>query len=180
MKINAEGYVAIVHDAMSSYQDTIPWLVAEDDTLNWFRVFWDTDFPGSSETNTCEMNKCKTVESDGSCLCQTNVVETTVFTDLSVTKEDVMSQLFIDSSAPQAGRNTTNLGEGVWAHLVGSTVDADTIFEVHDKNRTLYLKNMLSTVELGGWEHIPPQIYEAEDAIQNNTVSSKYITILYL
>lgn len=34
VKINPEGYVAIVHDAMSTYKDTIPWLVAEQETLN--------------------------------------------------------------------------------------------------------------------------------------------------
>jgi hypothetical protein len=29
-----EGYIAIVHDAISSYTDTIPWLVEEKNTLN--------------------------------------------------------------------------------------------------------------------------------------------------
>lgn len=30
----SEGYIAIVHDAISSYTDTIPWLVEEKNTLN--------------------------------------------------------------------------------------------------------------------------------------------------
>ena len=29
-----EGYIVIVHDAMSTYIDTIPWLVEEENTLN--------------------------------------------------------------------------------------------------------------------------------------------------
>ena len=32
--ILSEGYIAIVHDAISSYTDTIPWLVEEKNTLN--------------------------------------------------------------------------------------------------------------------------------------------------
>lgn len=51
VKVNADGYVAIVHDVVDTYIDTIPWLVAEDDTLNWFKVHWSGDYPGSSEVS---------------------------------------------------------------------------------------------------------------------------------
>lgn len=43
--------MAIVHDVVDTYVDTIPWLVAEDDTLNWFKVHWSGDYPGSSEVS---------------------------------------------------------------------------------------------------------------------------------
>ena len=51
VKVNADGYVAIVHDVVDTHIDTIPWLVAEDDTLNWFKVHWSGDYPGSSEVS---------------------------------------------------------------------------------------------------------------------------------
>ena len=54
VKVNADGYVAIVHDVVDTYVDTIPWLVAEDDTLNWFKVHWSGDYPGSSEVSSID------------------------------------------------------------------------------------------------------------------------------
>jgi len=181
LPLNREGYIAIVHDAMSTYVDNIPWLVEEENTLNWFRVFWEGngDYPGSSETNSCEVNKCRTM-SDGSCLCKTTVTDSVVFTDMSVTKEDVMSQLFIGSLGPQDGsHNATNITDGLTAHTVGGVVDDQTIFEVRDKGRTMYLKNIVSMVSLEGWELMTPKIYEAEDATIHNTVSSFYICAIF-
>ena len=139
-------------------------------------VFWEgNDYPGSSEINTCEVNKCRTM-SDGSCLCKTTVTDSVVFTDMSVTKEDVMSQLFIGSLGPQDGsHNATNITDGLTAHTVGGVVDDQTIFEVRDKGRTMYLKNIVSMVSLEGWELMTPKIYEAEDATIHNTVSSFYL-----
>ena len=50
VKINADGYVATIHDVMDTYIDTIPWHVAEEDSRNWFKVHWEgSDYPGSSE-----------------------------------------------------------------------------------------------------------------------------------
>ena len=62
VKINAEGYIAIVHDVDSSQKNTIPYHVDEENTLNYFRVFWDGDYPGSSQSNDCAANKCKTLD----------------------------------------------------------------------------------------------------------------------
>jgi hypothetical protein len=54
-------------------------------------------------------------------------------------------------------------GDGFIVHVLG-TVDGSSVFEVEDKGRTLFLKNVRSTVSLQGWETLPPQIHEAEDA----------------
>jgi hypothetical protein len=182
VKINSDGYIAIVHDASSSYTDTIPWLVEEKNTLNWFRVFWDGDgkYPGSSETNTCEANKCKTVTSnDGSssCVCKTFVTDNVVFSSTNnVSTTNVLSQLFIGAVGPQAGSVPTNLANGLTVHVAGGIIDRETVFEVQDKGRTLFLKNTRSTVTLEGWT-MTPQIYEAEDATINNAVvKSNYTT----
>ena len=112
---------------------------------------------------------------DGSCLCKTTVTDSVVFTDMSVTKEDVMSQLFIGSLGPSDGSVATNITDGLTVHTVGGVVDEVTVFEVRDKGRTMYLKNILSMVTLEGWE-MTPQIYEAEDAsdiyLHNSTYDS--------
>ncbi|KAL7542550.1 hypothetical protein ACHAXR_011864 [Thalassiosira sp. AJA248-18] len=170
VKVNSEGYIAIVHDAMITYEDSIPWLVEEENTLNWFRVFWNGgSYPGDSEANTCAVNNCRSL-TDGSCLCKTTVTESVVFADInSVSKDDVMSQLFIGALAPQDGDGSTEtvLGNGVTVHVVGGNVDTSTVFQIEDKGRTIFLKNTLSTVSLAGWA-TTPQIYEAEDATINN------------
>jgi len=100
------------------------------------------------------------------------VTETAVFANFNVSKEDVLSQLFIGVSSAPAGSTTSNLGNGVTVHMMGGIVDETSVFQVIDnKGRNMYLKNMLSTVSLEGWI-MPPQILEAEDATINNAVSS--------
>ncbi|KAL7543207.1 hypothetical protein ACHAXR_012486, partial [Thalassiosira sp. AJA248-18] len=170
VKVNSDGYIAIVHDAMSTYEDTIPWLVEEENSMNWFKVHWEGsgDYPGSSDINTCETNGCKHMTT-GHCLCKTIVTESIVFTDTTVSKEDVMGQLFIGAYGPGDSSAPTDLENGVTVHIVGSNVDEHTVFEVQDNGQTMYLKNVLSTASLEGWT-LPPQIYEAEDATISNAI----------
>ena len=80
-----------------------------------------------------------------------------------------MSQLFIGALGPPADSVPTSLSFELSVHIVGGNIDGDTIFEVRDKGRTLYLKNTRSTVSLKGWT-VAPQIYEAEDAIISNAI----------
>ena len=42
--------------------------------------------------------------------------------------------------------DATNITDGLTVHTVGGVVDVFTIFEVRDKGRTMYLKNILSMV----------------------------------
>ncbi len=102
-----------------------------------------------------------------SCLCKTFVTEGVVFNTTNVSKENVMSQLFIGALGPPADSVPTSLSFGLSVHIVGGNIDADTVFEVQDKGRTLYLKNTRSTVSLVGWT-MTPQIYEAENATISN------------
>ena len=81
-----------------------------------------------------------------------------------------MSQLFMGALGPQDGSTATTVGDGLTAHILGGNVGGNTVFEVQDKGRTLYLKNMISTVDLEGWT-MSPQIHEAEDATISNAVS---------
>ena len=94
-----------------------------------------------------------------------------MFTDIAgITKENVTSSLFIGASGPQESSDATVIDDGLTAHVVGGTVDASTVFEVQDKGRTLFFKNILSTVSLEGWTAMPPTIYEAEDATLSNVL----------
>lgn len=172
-----EGYVAVVHYADNSYKNQlddygIPAEVDEDETLNWFRVQWDGgDHPGSSPEN-CAANKCRP-KPDGSCVCRTFVSESAVFESIeAIDKVQVMNQLFIGALGPEAGSIPTN-GAGFIAHVVNGSVDASTVFEVMDKGRTFFLKNILSEVHLSGWEFLS-EIHEAEDAavLQNMTIKN--------
>ena len=171
------GYIAIVHDADLSYKNQIdrygiPAEVDENETLNWFKVKWNGDFPGSSLENSCEANKCK-ARSDGSCVCRTSVSESVVFDSIeNVDKDQIMSELFIGATGPEAG-SLPAVGNGFTAFVVNGQIDASTVFEVQDKGRTFFLKNIVSEVHLHGWEAVP-MIIEAEDAVvlQNTTVKN--------
>lgn len=140
----------------------IPTEVDEYETLNWFKVHWDDEFPGSSPANSCADNKCKE-HSDGSCVCKTSVSESVAFDSIEgIEKEQVMSQLFLGAFGPAAA-SVPFSGSGFTAHVVNGQLDASTVFEVQDKGRTFYLKNIVSEVHLHGWETVPT-ILEAEDA----------------
>ena len=51
------------------------------------------------------------------------MTETAVFANFNVSKEDVLSQLFIGVSSAPAGSTTSNLGNGVTVHMMGGIVD---------------------------------------------------------
>ena len=135
-------------------------------------MYWDGSggYPGSNINNTCAANKCKTLD-DGNCLCKTKVIESVVFTYIdNVSKNDVLSQLFIATIGPQAD-SVQLTGDGFNAHVIGNNFDEHTVFEVVVKGRAMFLKNVRSTVIIEGWERIP-EILEAEDAIVSSAVSS--------
>ena len=165
-----------MHAADNSYKNVIdqygiPAEVDEDETLNWFRVQWEGENPGSSP-DLCASNKCRS-KLDGSCVCRTSVSESVVFQSIeNIDKMQVMNQLFLGALGPDAASTSTE-GNGFVAHIVNETVDASTVFEVQDKGRTFFLKNIRSEVNLFGWEFLPI-IFEAEDAavLQNVTVKN--------
>ncbi len=165
-----------MHNADNPYKNQIdlygiPAEVDEHETLNWFKVHWDGDFPGSSPENSCAANKCKS-HSDGSCVCKTTVSESVVFTSIeNIDKEQIMAQLFLGAFEPEVASVPINRADFT-AHVVDGNVDATTVFEVQDKGRRFFLKNIVSEVNLHGWEAIPT-ILEAEDAAVLHNVTIK-------
>jgi len=143
-KVNAEGNIAIVHDVKSLDENAIAFHFHKEHTLNWFKVNWkDGAYP---ESNNCAAHNCQTT-ADGSCLCQTEVVESAVFDDIdSVSKESIMATLFLGSISPPSD-SVSIVGEGFTAHITGDDINENTIFEVQgQEGRTRYLRNARSTV----------------------------------
>ena len=71
---------------------------------------------------------------------------------MNVSKENVMAQLFIGALGPQAVSTAISLlDSGLTIHRVGNVTDHNTVFEVQKRGRTMYLKNMRSTVSLKGF-----------------------------
>ena len=144
-----------MHDIDSTDTDTVPYHVNSEHTLNWFRVFWEGGaYPGSSTSNTCAANQC-TQTADESCLCKTTVVESVVFDDVaSISKMGVMSKLFI-GAAGNPSDSVASVGDGFISHIVAGNVDASTVFEVQDKRKTFFLKNIRSIVKLSTTNNTP-------------------------
>ena len=169
---HSEGRIAIVHNLSRA-----PYHVRRTDTRNFFQVQWDGngDYPGNSDTNSCAVNKCGTT-SDDSCLCNIKVVEDTVFYSIdSISKADVMSQLFIGALEPPRGSIPSN-GKGFVAHIVGGSVDKNTVFEVNDdKGRTFFMKNVRSTVSLEGGSDMAQNIFEAEELVEGEYAVSQLV-----
>lgn len=178
-KINSEGYVAIVHhldtiQVDKAAENSIP-LHVSDESLNYFKVYWEGDYPKSS-SNDC--GECQTL-SDGACLCQTTVVDEEVFSSAAnVTVAGILSSLSVGCMDPDIYDDSTYTSEeedGFTAYIKtpGSpgVYDVETVFHVTDENgRTHFLRNVKSTVHLEGWENsYTPRIFEAEEEAYNSS-----------
>lgn len=82
-----------------------------------------------------------------------------------------MSNLFIGTfGPPDANSSSTTQAEGYTAYVANNVVDENTVFLVAKNGRDYYLRNLVSTVTVEGWQDLTPQIYEAEDAVLTNVV----------
>jgi hypothetical protein len=149
-KVNSDGHVAIVHnvdDRLSA--DTVPLHVSEE-SLNYFKVYWGGrgEYPSSVDNdnnmnNNCGGGKCRILD-DGSCLCQTNVVNEQVFYYGQATPSDILSSLSIGAMDPSVygSEYSPESGSGFVAHVQTPGVyDGTTIFEVVDPvGRKRFLK----------------------------------------
>lgn len=129
--------------------------------------------PIISQMHNCFSNESLT-HSISSCLCKAMVVETVVFDSIQgLSKDAILSNLHIGSLPAEGSVEFT--GNGFKYHVAGSFVDDNTGFEVQSKGKTLFLKNIRSTVHLQGWELMTPEIYEAESANLFNVVSTRLL-----
>ena len=151
---------------------------------NVFRVRWsDGEYPlaatncskGGASTNPCTLY-------DGQCVCGTNVVTTSVYTDANAlpSLSAVEGTLRIGAASPahfDSGTysqcTTAACTAAVYKlHTRGSPtsplLDGDAIFELQvNHSRTLYLRNLASTVHLAGGDFSfrnPPQFMSLQRA----------------
>lgn len=174
-KVNSEGMVAIVHD--TSNLNTLP-LHISDESLNYFSVYWEGGIYPSAAGNSCSHGACLVLEHDDACLCQAHVVNRPVFVGntasmIPLRVENILASLTIGHADPKIYddglytevNHTDAEGMRFTTYTKGgspTTLDEDTVFKVMDgKGRTVFLKNVKSTVHLQGWTAVP-LIVEAE------------------
>jgi len=188
MLVKSNGLVAILHDPNKThkikhtYQDplTAPH-VNIDSTMNYFSIHWEKNITGDdvfpSEENGCGNTTGSTCTlmtdqyDEEVCLCSTLVTDTAVFSEMP-TREQVLSELTVGAFEPDMfnGGDYEVVGDvnGVEAFRLTGTADftTDTIFKVASEfGETIYLKNVESTVQVGGKYNIrnPPNFMDIVD-----------------
>ena len=151
VKINREGRVAIVHQP-GNFLERVLHVSRENE--NYFRVFWERGAYYPSVDNECD-GVCE-VLSEGSCLCNTGVIESTVFDSMPRSKLEVMDKLLVGAVDPKTFDSGTyssviDGATNITVYLKNDRFDSETIFELDDdKGRTFFLKNIKSSVYLRG------------------------------
>jgi len=155
IKVNPEGKVAIVYEAMAN----IIHPNVHKDNMNYFKVYWNGDFPRNSLNenggNSCGNGECSPLE-DGGCFCYIEVDEEAVFSKMPRTDE-VLSKLYIGAYDPLTYNDdmfSKEFGEGVIAYLAGGAYSSSTVFEVEDSfGRVRLMKNSIETVRVKNSEY---------------------------
>ena len=151
VKVQRNGMVAIVHQP-NNFLERVSHVSDESD--NFFQVYWEQEGDYPIIKNDCD-NVCESL-SDGSCLCNTRVIETSVFDSMPASKAEAMRQLTVGGIDPQIFDSDTYIpifdgDTGITAHLKGDKFNSKTIFEFSDdKGRTWLLKNVKHSVYLQG------------------------------
>ena len=137
--VDKNGKIAIVED---------DYLLRPLDSLTFFRVQWQGDFPRVS--NSCANRFCR--RWFGRCICRTSVKTRKVF-DSEPTRDQVLSRLHIGAMSPNFYQyKKTKPFPSFKIYYEIDTFDINSAFEVKDDaGRTLYLKNMKSNVVIQHW-----------------------------
>jgi hypothetical protein len=146
MKVNAVGQVAVVYEP-EDYAYLHPHINI--DNRNFFKVYWDGDYP-LNDNDVPTGNNCGGIcesLSTGGCLCDTTISESRVFKSMPNSSDEVLSKLAIgafDPSAYDANFYVQELSaNGVTAHLTSEGLfNTDTVFTITDSyGRVRHLKN---------------------------------------
>lgn len=145
-KVHRDGTVAIVHKTIDALAK-VP--IVEKSSENYFKVFWrKNDFP--KVENDCN-NACEILP-QGTCLCDTKLIESVVFRSFPSSKEEAMKKLMIGAVDPSLFDPDTfstrfDVELNIKAYLRNNDFNKDTIFELNDeKGRKYLLKNCRSSV----------------------------------
>lgn len=151
VKLKRDGTVAIVHQP-SNFLDRV--LHVSEQNENYFSVNWERGGSYPTVENGCD-GVCQAL-SDGTCLCNTAVIDSAVFDRMPKSKSELIEKLRIGAVAP----NVFDLGTyvatfdtnmNITVHRTNDEFNSETIFEFSDdKGRTFFLKNIQSSVYLRG------------------------------
>ena len=151
VKIRRDGMIAIVHQPSDLSGQVLHMNGGND---NYFKAYWGRigDYP--SVDNDCE-NVCE-VLSEGSCLCNTRVIESTVFNGRPRSQVEVLNKLSVGAIHPDTFDTGTyssinDRNTNITIHLKGTRYDSNTVFEFVDgKGRKFLMRTMKSFVYLQG------------------------------
>lgn len=177
LKVRGDGKVAIIHEPATNLffeDETVPY-VDMNNTISFFTVTWEKDVMTFEElfptvNNTCGKGACS-VTHDNACRCEVALSEIAVFDSLP-SREEILSTLKTGAFPPESFADdavTYSLFESsadVEAYVASdkSGIGAEsTIFKVQDEfGKTVYLKNLASSITLGGLYTLrnPPNFVE--------------------
>ena len=152
MKVKRDGTVAIIHEP-SDYLDRVMHISEENE--NYFRVYWERSRGYPSIENDCD-GVCEVLPEEGSCLCNTRVIETKGFDRMPQSVSEAMETLSIGGVEPtifdlDTYSFSTDPRTNITVYLKDGEINADSIFEFHDdKGRRYLLKNSKSSVYIRG------------------------------
>jgi len=148
VKINHLGLIALVQEPEISY-DRIR-ADFNSDTNNFFPVYWADKFPSLS--NNCGNGTCQIIGE--SCLCEIEVIESSVFNAMPNSTDDILSQLFIGSFNPDVFKGAydespLHRSGNVRVYFEnGSPFNKNTVFELDSQSGMRYYKNIKSIVRI--------------------------------
>mmetsp|Transcript_20151 Transcript_20151/g.41987 ORF Transcript_20151/g.41987 Transcript_20151/m.41987 type:complete len:2123 (-) Transcript_20151:67-6435(-) len=148
IQVNPDGFVSRVDDVGPRGIDHVL-----KDNHNYFKVRWtDGNFPKVEEE--CGGGDCAlhtSAHNARSCICNITVDSEVVFEGPSPTREQVLESLSIGALDPSGDSQFTSSSQaGVKAWTKASEPSAQ-VFEVADEDgKTVFLKNVLSTVKVDG------------------------------
>ena len=151
VKVKRDGTVAIVHRP-SDFLERVQYV--SDDNENFIKVHWERGGGYPIVENNCD-GVCQ-VLAEGSCLCNTGVIDTTVFDSIPASKFEVIDKLSIGAVDPDlfdtgTYSSTFYADINIIIHLKNNEFSAETIFEYDDdKGRKSFMKNIKSSVYLRG------------------------------
>ena len=117
-------------------------------------MYWDRQGDYPSVDTDCD-NVCE-VLLEGACLCNTRVIESSVFNSRPFSQAEVMEKLNIGAVDPNIFdsdiyTSIDDANTNITIHLKDNRYDSETVFEFIDaKGRTYMMKNMMSSAHLRG------------------------------
>jgi len=153
-KVAPNGKISVEHNIGGGRADFV-----DGNEENFFRALWvNGEFPVVDEEGKCNAN-CSVAQLSGDelgCLCNVDVSSRKVF-DRIPTKEDALARLRVGSANPSSFDSKyfsvpASGPDGVKMHRTreGDFINSETVFEVEDRTRRLFFRNVEYTVRVRG------------------------------